>query len=303
MKIISVWNNKGGVGKTTLSYHIAQGLALSGKYVLLIDNDPQLSLTTQCFQIDAANKGMNQIYLGEGSVKDYIVENKTIQIGDESTLLIVPGNRLFKNVFSQKYVKNYNFDNLLKGLLDEDVQNAIDYCIIDNNPMWEGPSANAIKICDEILIPTIPTRMDYEGLIRSIGFITEARCEHKINKIIPTVVKRTSVSIQYMDLLREAFKDQISETSLVDTALVPEVLEKEKVVFLHKYTSKYAIAMLTLIHELFPEMLLQDVNKNVEDVKRQKKIRQMFNMRKKREETKKIPVVQEGEVYGGVANA
>ena len=45
MKIISVFNNKGGVGKTTLTYHIAQSMCEMGYKVLMIDGDPQCNLT------------------------------------------------------------------------------------------------------------------------------------------------------------------------------------------------------------------------------------------------------------------
>ena len=45
MKIISVFNNKGGVGKTTLTFHLAHALAELGKKVLIIDADPQCNLT------------------------------------------------------------------------------------------------------------------------------------------------------------------------------------------------------------------------------------------------------------------
>jgi cellulose biosynthesis protein BcsQ len=45
MKLISVFNNKGGVGKTTLTYHIAHALAEMGQKVLILDLDPQCNLT------------------------------------------------------------------------------------------------------------------------------------------------------------------------------------------------------------------------------------------------------------------
>ena len=45
MKIISLFNNKGGVGKTTLAYHLSCALAADGKKVLMIDLDPQCNLT------------------------------------------------------------------------------------------------------------------------------------------------------------------------------------------------------------------------------------------------------------------
>jgi cellulose biosynthesis protein BcsQ len=56
MKIISIFNNKGGVGKTTLTYHLAHALALMGKRVLMIDSDPQCNLTIYGVETEELHK-------------------------------------------------------------------------------------------------------------------------------------------------------------------------------------------------------------------------------------------------------
>lgn len=50
--IISIFNNKGGVGKTTLTFHLAQALAEMGKEVLLVDFDPQCNLSIYCLETE-----------------------------------------------------------------------------------------------------------------------------------------------------------------------------------------------------------------------------------------------------------
>ena len=50
MKIISLFNNKGGVGKTTLAYHLSCAMAASGKRVLMIDLDPQCNFNHMCIR-------------------------------------------------------------------------------------------------------------------------------------------------------------------------------------------------------------------------------------------------------------
>ena len=56
MKIISVFNNKGGVGKSTLGYHTAHALAEKGIKTLMIDLDPQSNLTLQCISPEELEK-------------------------------------------------------------------------------------------------------------------------------------------------------------------------------------------------------------------------------------------------------
>lgn len=56
LKIISVFNNKGGVGKTTLTFHLAHALAAQGKRVLLVDLDPQCNLTIYSMPVETIQK-------------------------------------------------------------------------------------------------------------------------------------------------------------------------------------------------------------------------------------------------------
>ena len=52
VRLISVFNNKGGVGKTTLSFHLAHALAELGHRVLMVDLDPQCNLTINCMDVE-----------------------------------------------------------------------------------------------------------------------------------------------------------------------------------------------------------------------------------------------------------
>jgi len=69
MKIISVFNNKGGVGKSTLSFHLGHALAELGKKTLLLDLDPQSNLTVQCMEITALEQLWNE---EEPYIEDFV---------------------------------------------------------------------------------------------------------------------------------------------------------------------------------------------------------------------------------------
>ena len=291
MKVISVWNNKGGTGKTTLSFHLAQGLALSGNYVMLVDNDPQLTLTQQCCNMKSDLPGMYQVYQGKASLKDCVYIDDAINVNEERTLAIVPGHRQFKEAYDPKKSATFNFAKLLEGLQDEDIQNSVDYVIIDNNPAFEGPTRAALEASDEIFLCSIPTKFDWHGLQRSFALIKEMGPETlaKVTHIIPTVVRKTTLQKNYLHVMRTVYGDKVTENVCVDTASVPEALEEKKIVYLYKFTSNYAQQMISLISELFPEVTSESSKETINLIRQQKKMEPLMeHIRKRKEEQKRL---------------
>jgi cellulose biosynthesis protein BcsQ len=100
MKILSVFNNKGGVGKTTLTYHLAHALAESGYKVLLLDADPQCNLTIFSMKIEA----IHEIWEAEDRVIDLGIEGYRKSAND------VEINELNSNVRSLHYLLKPTID-------------------------------------------------------------------------------------------------------------------------------------------------------------------------------------------------
>ncbi|ELE2166891.1 AAA family ATPase [Vibrio fluvialis] len=96
MQILSVFNNKGGVGKTTLTYHVAQALSQMGKKVLVIDADPQCNLTIYSL----AQEHIHQLWA---------VEDSFIDVGFESSK-----NKLTSNEFDSLLNETRSLHFLLK---------------------------------------------------------------------------------------------------------------------------------------------------------------------------------------------
>ena len=155
VRIISLINNKGGVGKTTSCLNIGIALGLKGKRVLLIDIDPQGNLTNKFLQ-DINNVQYTIKELLEGSVEDI---NLVIKKNVARNIDLIPSNNLLngteENIFSRK-VREY----ILKRAI-EPIRNNYDYILIDNPPSLNLLVDNSLTASTEAIIPIAP---EYDAL-------------------------------------------------------------------------------------------------------------------------------------------
>ncbi len=285
-KIIAVWNNKGGVAKTTLSFHLAQGLALTGHYVLLIDNDPQLCLSSVYCGVKPEMPGMAQIFSGKKQLKECIIPQKEIQLNKENTLGVVPGNALFSEALSMENISKLDIKNFIEGIQDADVQATFDYIIIDNPPPFEGTTKIMLEVADEIIIPCVPDKISMIGLMNSFALIKRMGSEYlgKVKRIIPTIVRPTSHSKNQLAVMKSLFPDLVTDNIVVSTATVQNALDHRKVVYLYEYTGEYAQSMLRLMTEIFPEIAFEEARKKIMSVRDEKRIQTLMETVRKRKE-------------------
>jgi chromosome partitioning protein len=166
--VISVANFKGGVGKSTTAMTMAQGLSLLGHKILLIDADPQASLTTLTGLLPEHE-------VGEG---DTIFP---LMVGDETSIrpairstywdgidLVAASADLFNVEFvlpsrQVKELKNgFQFWNVLNLGID-DVREDYDFVIIDTSPSLSYGTVNALFASNGIVVPLPPNALDYSS--------------------------------------------------------------------------------------------------------------------------------------------
>lgn len=141
MQVISVWNEKGGVGKTTISFNVATILARRGKRVLCLDFDPQANLTS-FFEKDMQRK-FSKKNIGQLAACNF-------KGMDKST---------YKSRFSHlDYVRGCNYepslesiDTLYSSLANLD--DLYDFCIIDCHPDFSHMSQSALFASNLVLVP------------------------------------------------------------------------------------------------------------------------------------------------------
>lgn len=142
MKIISIVNHKGGVGKTTTAANLACALAENYK-ILLVDFDPQAALTTS-LKIIPDEKNVYYALLDSVSAKDCIVETKI------ENLYIIPST-LDLAAAEPQLIGQIAFERKLKQLLQQLTD--FDYIIVDSPPSLGVLTINAIVAADLVIVP------------------------------------------------------------------------------------------------------------------------------------------------------
>ncbi len=172
-KIIAVFNQKGGVGKTTTTMNVAAGLRDMGKNVLAIDLDPQGSLTT-CFGFEPAEMEKTISQLLEALIRRAPVESISDYIVEKNGMSLIPAN-ITLSVTDVGIVtataREYLLQKLLLGIKDE-----YDYILIDCLPSLGMLAINALTAADSIIVPIKAQYLDIKGfelLLSTLNLVKE----------------------------------------------------------------------------------------------------------------------------------
>ena len=208
-RIISISNQKGGVGKTTTAVNLGAGLAEKDQRVLLIDLDPQAHLTI--------NMGVRRPDEVEHTVYDILLDpqlpaREVILRAELMRLDFIPAN-IDLAAAEIQLVNEWGREALLRDKL-EPLQSSYDFMIIDCPPSLGILSVNALVAAEEVIIPLQCEYFGMKGmqqLQRSIQRVREKLNPRlKVGGILPTIYKsRTLHSQEVLQLVREAYGAEV----------------------------------------------------------------------------------------------
>ncbi len=208
-KIISIANQKGGVGKTTTAVNLATIIAKKGKKVILIDCDPQGNATSG-LGIEKNNElSLYDVLINEVDIKQALVDTVI------KTLKICPANMNLAGA-EVELVSMMSREHRLKEKLDE-IKDEFDFIFIDCPPSLGLVTLNAFTASDSVLIPVQCEYYALEGLGQLINTINLVK-KH-LNKdltiegaVLTMYDMRTNLSNQVVKEVKRYFDEKVYKT-------------------------------------------------------------------------------------------
>lgn len=217
-RVISVLNNKGGCGKTSLCCGLGGALAEQGHRVLLIDSDAQRNLSSS-FDMPRTEKHFGRAVLQEESLLDYI--QPTRYAGIDMVVADVSMGMLDMNIFTKVHR-----ENIVRSILQPVVDKGwYDYILIDTNPNLSLLNFNVVNASQYCIIPVQPAGFDVDGLGTVVEFIQGVARYNPPLKIAGIVINRYDarnrvISETAVHQLEEAYGDLLFDTKIqVDAKL------------------------------------------------------------------------------------
>jgi chromosome partitioning protein len=211
--VISIANQKGGVGKTTTAINLASSLTYLDKKVLLIDLDYQANATT-CMGI---NRGSFK-----NSIFDCLTEEAVLSeaiIKTENPLIDVLPARTVVEGIEEKIIANSNRDFILHTQLKL-VKDNYDYILIDCPPSLGFVTINAMVASDGIIIPVQCEFLAMDGLTQLLNTIRLVQAKKKVNResltiygvLLTMLDTRSSSGFQVVNEIKTYFGERVFQT-------------------------------------------------------------------------------------------
>jgi chromosome partitioning protein len=255
---ITLLNQKGGVGKTSTCHHLAGTLAQLGRRLLLVDNDPQSSLTqglwgpSVALGVDPAET-IAAVYAGEA------VADRIIKLSGVAGVDLVPGSvRSTRHNVPVPYEADWDAQTCLRSFLDE-VRDRYDLILIDCPPNLHLCSWAALVASDYLIVPLQPEDYGAQGIAEVQDSVSRVVSGPNpslrlLGYLITMVQPRRSIHQLYEGQLRGAYGDDVFTARIPEAAEFVEAVARRMPIAQYKPKGAAAKAIKALAEELLARL-------------------------------------------------
>ena len=253
LRVLSIANQKGGVGKTTTAINLGTALAAVGEKVLLIDSDPQGNASTGLGVPRAARKTtIYDVLVGDAAMLDAVVNTSV------PGLDLVPSDAELSGVEIELGThprRSYRLKDAVAAMAASDLAGGYDYVLIDCPPSLNLLTVNAMTAADAVLVPLQCEFFALEGLSQLIRTVELVRGSLNPRLEIQGVVltmydRRNSLSEQVARDVREHFGDKVYDAVIPRNVRVSEAPSFGKPVLIYDLKCAGSQAYLKLAREV-----------------------------------------------------
>ena len=211
-KVISISNQKGGTAKSTTAVNLGIGLAREGKKVILLDCDPQGSMT---ISLGFSDPDAMEVTLA--TLMSRVVNEEELHVEDailhhEEGIDLIPAN-IELSALEVSMVNVMSRETILRQLIEE-IKDSYDYCILDCMPSLGMVTINALACADSVLIPVQAAYLPVRGLqqlIKTIGRVKrQLNPKLEIEGILLTMVdNRTNYAKEIAQLVYDSYSSDV----------------------------------------------------------------------------------------------